>query len=330
MKGHSRSVASAANSGEAGSGSDPRGSGGRGRVLAIVNAGAGTVLRGGGAFDEAIAELGANHGLVITVEMVEGDAIARVAERALEAAKAGRFDVIAVGGGDGTIRTVAAVLADSGVPLAVLPLGTLNHFAKDVGIPADLGEAVALIASGEARPIDAGEVNGSLFINNSSIGIYPYMVADRERRRAQSRLSKWSAMILAAFRVARRFPRRRLSVRTGGRERPYRTACLFVGNNEYDMKFASLGRKQLNGGKLYLYVTKPVTPLAFLWFALKAGLGLPLPELDRWQVESAEIMTGTSRLPVALDGEVEMLATPLVYRVRPGALRVIVPGDAGP
>lgn len=309
--------------------SAPQGADGRRRVLAIVNSAAGTVAPDPAAFEDTIVEVGANHGLVITTELVAGDAIERVAQRGLEEAKAGRFDLIAVGGGDGTIRTVAGVLADTGVPLAILPLGTLNHFAKDLGIPGDLTAAVALIATGELRAIDAGEVNGSLFINNSSIGIYPYMVADRERRQAQARLSKWTAMVLAAFRVVRRFPRRRLSVRTGGRERPYRTACLFVGNNEYDMTFASIGRRQMDGGKLYLYVTKPVTPLAFLWFALKAGLGLRLPELDRWQVESAEIMTATSRLPVALDGEVEMLSPPLLYKARPGALTVIVPKAPG-
>jgi diacylglycerol kinase family enzyme len=150
-------------------------------------------------------------------------------------------------------------------------------------------------------------------------------VADRERRRAEAGMSKWTAMLLAALRVARRFPRRRLLVRTEGVTRPYRTACLFVGNNEYDMRFASLGRTELDGGRLHLYITRPVTALAFLWFALKAGLGLKLPELDHWQAESAEILSRTSRLPVALDGEIEMLSPPLTYRLRPGALRVIVP-----
>lgn len=300
------------------------------RILAIVNSGAGAVAAAGGALDDVIAELGANHGLIIDVQLVDGGAVEAVATRALADARARTIDAIAVGGGDGTIRTVASVLADSEVPLAVLPLGTLNHFAKDVGIPGDLPAAVALIGEGDVRAVDAGEVNGRLFINNSSIGLYPYMVADRERRRAAEGISKWWAMILAALRVARRFPRRRLLVRTEGASRPYRTACLFVGNNEYDMNFLSLGRKQLDRGKLSLYVTRPATALAFLWFALKAGLGLKLPELDRLEVESAEILTRTSRLPVALDGEIETLAPPLRYRVRPRALRVIVPRTAAP
>lgn len=300
----------------------------RRRVVAIVNAAAGSVAGGGSGLDDVIAELGANHGLVILVEMVEGREIEAVARRALAEAKAGRADAVAVGGGDGTIRAVAAVMADTGVPLAILPLGTLNHFAKDVGIPGDLEAAVALIAEGEVSAIDAGEVNGRLFVNNSSIGLYPYMVADRERRRAEAGIPKWWAMILAALRAARRFPRRRLLLRAAGAAKPYRTACLFVGNNEYDMNFLSLGRRQLDGGRLYLYVTRPVTALAFLWFALKAGLGLRLPEMDLIEAESAEIVTRTSRLPVAFDGEIETLVPPLRYRVRPGALHVIVPPPA--
>ncbi|MBN8749829.1 MAG: thiamine phosphate synthase [Variovorax sp.] len=128
----------------------------RRRVLAIVNAGAGTVVVGGRAIEEAIAEIGANSGLVITVEPVDGDSIERAARRGLEAARDGRFDVIAVGGGDGTIRAAATLFADTGVPLAILPLGTLNHFARDVGIPGDLAAAVGLIATGEVRAVDAG------------------------------------------------------------------------------------------------------------------------------------------------------------------------------
>jgi diacylglycerol kinase family enzyme len=301
-------------------------------VAAIINAGAGTV-EAGKAINRRIAEIGEEHGLVIRVETIGGEEIEPAARRALAEAQAGKLDVIAAGGGDGTIRTVASVLADTGVPLAILPLGTLNHFAKDLRIPGDLEAAVGLIAKGEIRAVDAGEVNGRLFVNNSSIGLYPYMVADREKRRAETGTSKWTAMFLAMLRVVRRFPRRRLRVRTEGVARPYRTACLFVGNNEYDMRFSSLGRTQLDGGQLHLYITRPGTALAFLWFVLKAGFGLRLPELDHWQAQYAEITSRTSRLPVALDGEIEMLSPPLAYRLRAKALSVIVPAsteDAAP
>jgi diacylglycerol kinase family enzyme len=95
------------------------------------------------------------------------------AERAVQRVREQELDALVVGGGDGSIRTVAHVLAGTGVPLGILPLGTLNHFARDLGIPTDLKETVALIAAGKTRSIDVGEVNGETFINNSSIGLYP-------------------------------------------------------------------------------------------------------------------------------------------------------------
>ena len=92
------------------------------------------------------------------------------------------------------------------MPLGVLPLGTLNHFAKDLGIPEKLEDAVALITAGHTRRVDLGEVNGEIFINNSSLGIYPYLVSDRERQTSATGRTKWVAASLAFLRVLRRFP----------------------------------------------------------------------------------------------------------------------------
>src|SRR5205085_3333428 len=131
---------------------------------------------------------------------------------ALAAAKERKIDAVVVGGGDGTIRTVAGVLAGTAVPLGILPLGTLNHFAKDLGIPAELEAATAVISEGYTRRIDLGEVNDEIFINNSSLGIYPYLVADRERQTSGTSRPKWIAASLAFLRVLRRFPTRRLNV----------------------------------------------------------------------------------------------------------------------
>ena len=233
-----------------------------------------------------------------------------------------------VGGGDGTIRTFAGVFAGTGIPLGVLPLGTLNHFARDLGIPVELAAAASTIGAFRTRTVDLGEVNGAIFINNSSIGIYPYLVIDRERQRASAGRRKWTAMALALLRAFRRFPRRRLTVIAEGMERRYRTPCLFVGNNEYDMNFFSLGRRhQLDAGKLHLYVARPPTKWGFVWFVLRAIFGDAgrMRDLDQVQTSSAEITSRASRLFVALDGEVETMSTPLAYRSRPGALTVIAP-----
>lgn len=180
----------------------------------------------------------------MNLELVDGDGLEASAVGAVAAAERGAIDAIVVGGGDGSVRTVAGAVAGSDIPVGILPLGTLNHFARDLGLPLDLEQAVATVASGISRRVDLGEVNGRVFINNSSVGIYPYMVLDRERRRSRSGLPKWTAMAFALVRGLWRFPRRRLTVHAQDSVAAYRTPCLFVGNNRYDLDFLSVGRRE--------------------------------------------------------------------------------------
>jgi len=298
-------------------------------VIALMNSGA-------GAFSQALAaeveheltKAFSHFGVTADLRFVDGNGLHDAAKRALAEAKGGEADAVVVGGGDGSIRTVAGVLADTSVPLGVIPLGTLNHFAKDLDIPLAAEDAAATIAAGRTRMVDLAEVNGETFINNSSIGIYPYMVIDRERRRARHGLAKWMAMVPAFFRMLRHFPRRRLRISAEGFARPYRTPCLFVGNNEYGIELFTLGRRQrLDTGKLWFYVVKPRTPLEFFWMVCRLCFGRmdQARDLDTFQLAEAEISAKASRLLVALDGEVRLMHAPLHYRSRPRALRVIVP-----
>jgi diacylglycerol kinase family enzyme len=303
------------------------------RVIVLLNAGAGTV---DGESCEALASRLTSafdrQGAVATCEIVRGTELRPAAERALARARSGETDVVAIGGGDGSLRTLAGVLADTAVPLGVLPLATLNHFAKDLGIPLDLERAVGPICGGDARAVDVAEVNGEVFVNNSSIGMYPYMVLDRDRRRSQGGWAKWPAMLLASVRSLRHFPVRRLSICVAGRTQPFRTSCLFVGNNEYVLSLPSLGtRRRVDGGELWLCVSKAESRLALLWLGLRSAFGLVDRDRDLRAVlaSSAEIETRTSRLFVSFDGEVETLRPPLRYRIRPGALRVLVPAPGG-
>jgi diacylglycerol kinase family enzyme len=302
------------------------------RVVALMNAGA-------GAFSHALAEdvrhalasSFSHHGVSAAIAFIDGEKLREATEAALAQAKRGEIDAIVVGGGDGSVRTVAGVLADTGVPLGVLPLGTLNHFAKDLGIPLKVEQAAAAIAAGHTRNVDIAEVNGKTFINNSSIGIYPYMVIDRERRRTQHKLAKWAAMVPAFLRMLRHFPRRRLRIKAQGFAIPYRTPCLFVGNNEYGTELFALGkRKHLDRGELWFYVIKPRNPAEFLLMVWRLCFGHmeQTRDLDTFRLSEAEIGARTSRLLVALDGEVRMLRTPLKYRARAGALHVIAPEPA--
>jgi diacylglycerol kinase family enzyme len=291
---------------------------------------------GAGAFNQALAadvegalvESFAERGVEADIRFVDGDGLHEAAERALAEARRGEADAIVVGGGDGSVRSVADVLAGTDVPLGVVPLGTLNHFAKDLGIPLAVEDAAATIAAGGIRVVDIAEVNGKTFINNSSIGIYPYMVIDRERRRAQHKLAKWTAMVPAFFRMLRHFPRRRLRISAEGFARPYRTPCLFVGNNEYGTELFSFGRRRrLDTGKLWFYVVKPRTPLEFFLMVCRLCFGHldQARDLDTFELAAATISAKTSRLPVALDGEVRIMHGPLHYRSRPHALRVLAP-----
>jgi diacylglycerol kinase family enzyme len=297
----------------------------------LLNASAGTLeARGGKSLRDALASAFEQHRLSATLEFLTGPDLRAAAERAAQRVKDQDFDALVIGGGDGSIRTVAHVLAETSIPLGILPLGTLNHFAGDLGIPTDLEEAIALIAAGETRYVDVGEVNGETFINNSSIGLYPSLVLERERKRRREGLSKWPAMILAGFRVLRHLPVRRLSIATEGSTEPCRSPSVFLGNNEYSLTTPAFGRRErLDGGELCIYVAKAVSQLALLRLVWRAIFGRldPQHDLQAMTVRKAEIRSRSSRLLVALDGEVEVLRPPLHYRTRPGALRVFVPAN---
>lgn len=238
-------------------------------------------------------------------------------------------DVVVAGGGDGTINAVAAVLAGSGKPFGVLPLGTLNHFAKDLGIPLGLDAAVANIATGVRKNVDVGEVNGHVFLNNSSLGLYPDMVRDREKQQHRLGRTKWLAACWATLGALRRYPFLNLRLTLDdGKEQARRTPFVFIGNNEYTMHGFSAGaREALDRGKLSVYVAQRPGRLGLLRLGWRALCGRLAQEKD-FDVLSAQILvieTRHTRIPVATDGEVTVMATPLHYRIRPGALCVIVP-----
>jgi diacylglycerol kinase family enzyme len=299
------------------------------RIALLVNPGAGAFSQTPQATLRASLERALErHGIAGTIGMHPGDGLREAAEQALAQARRGEIDAVVIGGGDGSVRLAASVLAGTGVKLGVLPLGTRNHFAKDLGIPLGLGAAVRTLAAGLTRTIDIAEVNGEVFVNTSSIGIYPYMVIDRERRRSAAKLAKWMAMVPAFFRMLRHFPLRRLRLRAEGLARPYRTPCLFVGNNEYGIDLFAFGKRpRLDTGELWFYVLKPGSALELFWMLCRLSFGRIYPErdLDTFQFREAEIDAKTSRLPVALDGDVLIMHPSLHYRSRPGALRVIAP-----
>jgi diacylglycerol kinase family enzyme len=299
------------------------------RVCVLLNASAGSIGRSDDDhFRDSLQAAFDRHAIPAELELVPGADLRSGAERALRKASDGELDAIVVGGGDGSIRTVAGVIGGSGVPLGIIPLGTLNHFAKDLGIPVSTDGAVAVIAAGQARSVDVGEVNGRTFINNSSIGVYPYIVLDRERRRSSAGYAKRTAMILATLRAWWHFPLRRLSIYAEGRTERLRSPLVLIGNNEYDLAGLSLGRRErLDRGELCLYAAKKQSRLSLFWLACRSVLGLVehSQDLQILKVCTADIRSHASRLLVACDGEVEVMRSPLHYSTKPGALRVLAP-----
>jgi diacylglycerol kinase family enzyme len=298
------------------------------KVRVIIN-------RGGGSFGEDSADklrpLFDAHGInakILAVEPGEIDG------HCTEAAKASGVDALVAAGGDGTISTAAAAVAGTDMPLGVLPLGTLNHFAKDAGIPLDLEEAVAVIAGGRTRQVDIAEVNGRVFINNSAVGLYPELVRSREAQQRSLGRGKKTAMLVAGVRAFWRFSQRRLTIRIGGQEGSIVTPLLFIGNNRYKVSLMGLGQRDaIDRGELCLYAPLAGGPFHFLSIAIRAVLGREERQDDFVAldgIKDVEIDSPRRALMVATDGEAQSLETPLCYKIRAGALKLIVPGDQEP
>ncbi|HKO95718.1 MAG TPA: diacylglycerol kinase family protein [Pyrinomonadaceae bacterium] len=302
------------------------------KIEAIINAGSGTVCTGDdplaaheeslNSLEQRIVDLFQNCDIKVSV----ANSGAEIIELAKRAAR-GNAEVIVAGGGDGTINSVAAAVIDTKKKLGILPFGTLNHLAKDLNIPLDLESAVNTIIEGQTIQIDVGEVNGRIFLNNSSLGLYPSIVREREK---QQRLGwgKWPAFAWAALTVMRRYPFLNIRLNVEGKEFTTRTPFVFVGNNEYVMETLNIGsRARLDGGKLSLYVTNRIGRLGLIRLAIRALFGGLRQEKDFVALTTGELWIETRhrRVRVARDGEVTLMHPPLHYRVRPGALQVIVP-----
>jgi diacylglycerol kinase family enzyme len=225
------------------------------------------------------------------------------------------------------VNTLAGVAIDAGVPLGVLPQGTLNHFAKDLGIPTDLDDALGVVLAGHTRRVDVGEVSGRIFINNSSLGVYPRIVRLRERYGARGP-GKWLAALWATLAVLRRHPFAAVRLVANGEPLLRRTPFVFVGNNEYRMVgLDAASRESLTGGRLALYVMHASlrrSLLVLAWQVLWRGVE-QVRELELFLVSEATVETRRRRLQVSLDGEVTVLASPLEYRILPLALPVMAP-----
>jgi diacylglycerol kinase family enzyme len=252
-----------------------------------------------------------------------GGQVSELARRAVQE----NSQIIVAGGGDGTLNAVATEILGTPIPLGVLPLGTWNHFAKDLRIPQDLEGAVRNLLTGRAVPVDVGEVNGRIFLNNSSLGIYPRMVRRREEQQKQGR-HKWLAFTEASLSVLRHYSLLRVRLQLDGKDLWRTTPFVFIGNNQYEMEGLNIGgRRRLDAGELCLFVANRAGRLDLVRLAFLALFGLlnEASDLDVLTSKQFSIETRRSYASVSTDGEVHKMNTPLKYLIRPGALRVIIP-----
>ena len=296
-------------------------------VPVIINAGAGNPHVAKRA--DALTKLFLAGGLTVDVRLASSGA---ELETLMRAAADEHPALLIAAGGDGTISTAAGLLAGTQTVLGVLPFGTLNHFAKDLHIPLELEAAVASIIAGNAIAVDVGEVNGRVFINNSSLGLYPDIVRDRKRQQSRLGLGKWRSLVWASLAAFRRFPFLTVRLEVEASKRTYATPLVFIGNNEYEMEGFNIGeRDRIDRGRLSVYIVKRQGRAALVRLALQALVGRLRQARDFEALSTTDFVIDTrhARILVATDGEVQPMETPLHYRTRPQSLRVLVPRHEG-
>jgi diacylglycerol kinase family enzyme len=291
------------------------------RIVVIVNAGSGQ--GSAEALADRVEAAFRDAGATAQVRLAHGGS---ELDAALAAAVDQRPDVIVAAGGDGTVSMVAAALVDQDIALGVLPLGTLNHFAKDFGLPLEIDAAVAHVVQGRPVRVDVGEVNGRIFVNNSSLGLYPDIVRERERQQRRLGRGKWPALVWATLAALRRYPFLSVRLSVDGRAQQWRTPFVFIGNNPYLMEGFAIGaREGLQDGVLSLYVAQRAGRLRLLQLALRALFARLRQARDFSATSAAEIRVESRhhRLRVAFDGEVAVMTPPLLYRIRRASLQVL-------
>ncbi len=298
------------------------------RIHAILNARAGTLIDAGSrkVGDEIVTALNAN-GHSAAIELAEPEGI----EAAMDRAIADDPDVLAIGGGDGTIKAAAARLAGTRIALGVIPLGTVNLLARDLGLPFDPVKAANIVANGEARAIDVASVNGDIFLCSSLLGLPIRMAEQRQDLRGGT----FAERLHGYARMARDFLANRgrftIEVDDGKTARRHRALSIAVSNNPLAETAGTFPtRERIDTGKLALYLSKHRTGAAMGWTILRrmAGNWRSDPDLEEVMADRITLHSKRSRVRLSNDGEVVELGTPLRYEIRPRALKVIIP-EAG-
>ncbi|MBK3399796.1 MULTISPECIES: diacylglycerol kinase family protein [Methylobacterium] len=295
------------------------------RIVLVANVAAGSLVDGG-LTPEVLGKRLEAAGLDVVAEPRPD---APLPERLEAAATMPDIDAVAVAGGDGTLACAAQALTGKQAPLGILPLGTMNLLAKDLGLPLDLDAAVQVLATGTVRAIDAGEVNGHVFLINSVLGLPARMARHREAKRGRMGVLDVVRMGAGLLRHLGRYPRDRAVLTLAGESRRVRFRTLAVVCGDYREGLGQvLSRAGVDGGHLTLYLVETLSAARLVRLGLGFAVGewRRLPDLERHETD-ALMLDARKALRVMNDGEVVLIAPPLHYRLRASALRVLVPAE---
>ncbi|HEV7572294.1 MAG TPA: diacylglycerol kinase family protein [Thermoanaerobaculia bacterium] len=233
-------------------------------------------------------------------------------------------------GGDGTINTVIQPLVNTDAILGVIPVGTYNHFAKDLGIPLAWRDALDVVVNGEIKPIDTARINDRFFVNNVSMGLYPELVARREEKGRD--YPRWKARLYAAYATLQKYPHVAVTLDTDNHHEVIRTHVLMISNNSYDLSRIGIEapRRALEEGRLSVYWLPHVPRLALTSFVAHylAGRVREAPGFRSFLTSRIKIQSSKHHLHLGIDGEVATMNTPLVITIVPQSLSAKVPRNA--
>ncbi|MFD1894110.1 diacylglycerol kinase [Ottowia beijingensis] len=249
--------------------------------------------------------------------------------RAVNAARDARGIVVAAGG-DSTLNAVAQAVWNAGLPMGVLPQGSLNYFGRTHGMSTDLDAAVDALLGARVQPVPVGMVGERLFLVNASVGLYPRLLEAGGQRHGRSRLVAWIAGLGTLLRGRSLMT---LELHDGTETRVVRTRTLFVGHN--DLQLRALGLREplaAEAGRLLAITLPPAPPLATLWRMLRGSIGRldGAARVDSFSVDRLVVQPGrgSGGMQLAIDGELAHLPAPLVFQLAPRPLRLLVPTAA--
>lgn len=237
-----------------------------------------------------------------------------------------QYDIVVAVGGDGTVRAVVEKWIDFDITLGIIPQGSYNHLAKDLGIPLGLSESVEVLANGQRRKIDFATVNDRLFLNNSSVGMYPKAVRYRD---AYKDWMKWLAKTVAIINIFKSMPFYAVTYQLEQQTYEVVTPLVLVSNNKYELELLRLSyRERLDEGCLYLYINQSKSRWDFLKLLFDVLFRRKKKIKGRFVIKATKECTVNFKkknIAVAMDGEVQRLANPLHYKIEARKLTVILP-----